>query len=138
MATHARSHRDAMSTDFSGGIRAWFPRGTGAVFLAAAVGLIVVGTVALAMGFAHHQTSVVFASLLCNGLALAPLALYYGSSRDAVPSHAGSIAVSLELGQSERLRCARCFLPLSSLSEPTTAAAMESCHCHLTSVGSWR
>ena len=67
---------------------------------------------------------------------LAPLALYYGSSRD-VPSLAGSITVPLELGQSERLRCARCFLPLSPLRVTTGATAMESCHCY-ESPTAWR
>jgi hypothetical protein len=138
LATHVRSRGDAMSTDLSRGVRVWLPRGTGAVFLAAAVGLIVVGMVVLTMGFVHHQTSAVFASLLCNGLALAPLALYYGSSRDAVPSHVSTSGTALELGEPERLHCARCLLPLSSLSERRSAAAMEFCRCHLTSVGSWR
>lgn len=151
MAKHARSRSDAMRSDLGARVRAWLPRGTralgtgaratgacgtGTAFLSATIGLLAVGTVVLAMGFVHHATSVVFASLMFNGLALAPLALFYGSSRDEVPSLVGSHTVPLEWGRSERLHCARCRLPLSPLRVTTSATAVESCHCYESSTAS--
>lgn len=118
-----------MSSDLGARVRARLPCGTGAAFLSATIGLMAVGTVVLAIGFFHRATSVVFASLVFNGLALAPLALFYGSSRD-VPSLVGSHTVPLEWGRSERLQCARCLLPLSPLRVTTGATARESCHCY--------
>ena len=67
--------------------------GIAPIFLAATIGLIVTGTVMLAMGFVHQAATLTFASLLCNGLALVPLALFYRNSTFATTSTSATITV---------------------------------------------
>lgn len=48
------------------------------LFLPTAAGLVLFGAITLAVGFVHHETSVVLASLLGNGFALLFVALFLG------------------------------------------------------------
>jgi hypothetical protein len=69
---------EGLSVNLSALPGAAFMSGAGPVFLTIAAGLTLFGAITLAVGFAHHSTSVVVASLLCNGFALVPVALFLG------------------------------------------------------------
>jgi hypothetical protein len=55
--------------------------GAGPILLGTTIALMVVGTVVLGIGLTREETSIVLASLLCNGLALVPLAVFYSVGR---------------------------------------------------------
>jgi hypothetical protein len=79
--------------DLNRRVRTAFSSGVAPIFLVATIGLIVSGTVMLAVGFEHQAATVTLASLLCNGLALVPLALFYRSSALATASPSPTITV---------------------------------------------
>ena len=70
----------SLDLDLSGGAGAQAPSKPGTALVAAAIGLVAIGTGLLALGFARHARPVVLVSLLSIGSAIIALALGQGAS----------------------------------------------------------